>query len=90
MIAAQAATEKAEGPGKLAVQLAAMFYFGRVDSTLSGAALEQRMAIEGEKLEGQPLGPILMQCGQYMQDRGKALQAIGVKLESREKAKKTS
>ena len=73
---------------KGAVELAMMFYFGRVDSALSGDALEDRLETEAKRLEGKPLGPLLQQCGHFMEARGKTLEAIGAKLEAREKALK--
>lgn len=88
MVATQAASENVDGAVKAAIELSMMFYFGRVDSALSGSALEQRFEAEGKALEGKPLGPILQQCGEFMKERGKALQAIGAKLEARERAPK--
>ena len=86
MVASQAIADRVDGSMKAAVEMAVMFYFGRIDSVLSGAELEQRLGNEALKLEGKPLGPLLQQCGQFMQERGKTLQEIGAKLEAREKA----
>jgi hypothetical protein len=86
MIASQTASDRVEGAAKAAVEMATMFYFGRVDSVLYGTALEDRLEAESKRLEGKPLGPVLVQCGQFMQARGKTLEAIGAKLEAREKA----
>ena len=86
MVASQAASDKTDGAMKANLQLASMFYFGRVDSVLSGTALEQRLGTESKALENKPLAPVLQQCGEFMEARGKTLQAIGAKLEAREKA----
>jgi hypothetical protein len=87
MLASQSASEKVDGAMRAAAQLATMFYFGRVDSVLSGAALEQRVEAEAKGLEGRPLGPLLQQCGDFMQVRGKALEDLGAKLDAREQAR---
>jgi hypothetical protein len=88
MLASQAASEKVDGALKAGAELATMFYFGRVDSILSGAALEQRIVAEAKVLETRPLGPLLQQCGAFMATRGKALEAIGTRLEASERAPK--
>ena len=59
-----------------------MFFFGRVDSVLSGQALEKRLAAEGEALEDSPMGPLLQRCAQFMEVRGKAMQDLGARLEA--------
>ena len=89
MVASQLASEQVDDEAKSALSLATMFYFGRVDSVISGAALEQRFAAESRNFEGRPLGPMLEQCGRFMEVRGKALEAIGAKLEAAEKARRT-
>ena len=86
MVATQLATEQLEGATALATQLAAMYYFGRVDGALSNTALEQRLAAAAKAIEGRPLGPLLEQCGAFMKERGDVMKRIGDKLEAREKA----
>jgi hypothetical protein len=81
-IAAQAAHEQADGAMKAATLLSTMFYFGRVDSALPEAEMEQRLATESARIEGQPLGPLLEKCGAFMQQRGQQLEAIGARLTS--------
>src|SRR5262245_25164478 len=81
MVATQMlATQK--GEIAMAAQMAAMFYFGRVDAFLTTPGFEGRMKAEVKKLEGQPMGPILKECGEFMQARGKAMQAVGVNLKA--------
>jgi hypothetical protein len=84
MIASQNATDKVDGATKAAMELAVMYYFGRVDAVLSGAALETRLEEEGRAIEGKQLGPLLKGCGEFMQAHGKILQDIGAKLQARE------
>ena len=86
MIASQAANEQAEGEMKAATLLSTMFYFGRVDSALPDAEMEQRLATESARVEGQPLGPLMEKCGAFMQQRGQQLEAIGARLMSRQRA----
>lgn len=87
MVVTQVAADQAEGELKSMVQLATMYYFGRVDAQLSAAELERRLDAEAKALEGQPLGPVLERCGAFMETRGEALQEIGARLENREQAR---
>ena len=86
MVASQAASDRLDGGMKVALEMAVMYFFGRVDAVLAGPALEERLQLEARSLEGAPLGPLLKQCGQFMKERGKTLEEIGAKLEAREKA----
>jgi hypothetical protein len=85
MIASQLASEQLEGAEKFATTLAAMFYFGRVDSVVADAELERRLEIEAKTIGGRPLGPILEQCGEFMKSRGETMQQIGLRLEEKER-----
>lgn len=87
MIASQTASEQAEGAAKAGLTLATMFYFGRVDSALSGDALMLRMEQEAKSLQGKPLAGLMQQCGQFMTARGKALQDVATQLEQREQTR---
>ena len=89
MVASQQVMEQAEGADKAALSMASMYYFGRVDAALAGADLERRLEAESRAMMGQPLGPILEQCGEFMTERGKALMAIGESLEKKERAAAT-
>lgn len=84
MLASQTASEQADGAAKAGLTLATMFYFGRVDSVLSGDALMLRMDQEGKAIRGEPLAGLIQQCGQFMTARGKALQDVATQLEQRE------
>lgn len=86
MVASQAASDRVDGGMKVALEMAVMYFFGRVDAVLAGSELEERLQLESKSLEGAPLGPLLKQCGQFMKERGKTLEDIGAKLEAREKA----
>jgi hypothetical protein len=86
MLAAQIAHEQVESEMKAATLLSVMFFFGRVDARLAPGDLEQRLEEEAAALNGQPLGPLLQQCGKFMEGRGAALQAIGARLEAKDKA----
>jgi hypothetical protein len=87
MVAAQMASEQVKGREALATQMAAMFYFGRVDSVLLGGSLDQRLEAEAKKIEGRPLEPILKECGKFMAARGTAMQALGARVRARDKAR---
>jgi hypothetical protein len=86
MVASQLATEQVEDAAKEAFQLASMFFFGRVDSVLSGPELEKRLATEGQAIEGTQMGPILQRCAKFMEVRGRAMQEVGARLAAAEKA----
>lgn len=87
MLAAQVAVEQVEADQQANLQLAVMFYFGRADSALSEQALEETVGQESVALEGQDLGPILTECGGFMEQRGDAMMEIGARLETRESAR---
>jgi hypothetical protein len=86
MVATQLATEQLEGTTAMATQMAAMYYFGRVDGAFPDAVLEERLASVAKAIEGRPLGPLLEQCGAFMKERGEVMQKIGARLDAREKA----
>ena len=50
----------------LATQMAAMYYFGRVDGAFPDAVLEERLASVAKAIEGRPLGLLLEQCGAFI------------------------
>jgi hypothetical protein len=86
MVATELATGQLEGATAMATQMAAMYYFGRVDGTFPDAVLEDRLASVAKAIEGRPLAPLLEQCGAFMKERGEVMQKIGANLEAREKA----
>ena len=86
MVATQMAHQQVEGELKAATMLSVMFFFGRVDASMPPAELERALDAETAALKGQPLGALLQQCGRFMEGRGKALEAIGARLEAKERA----
>ena len=86
-IATQSAHDQAEEALKPTLLLSVMFYFGRVDAALSGQEIERLFDEEAQALGQQPLGPLLSQCGKFMETRGKAMEQIGNRLAAREKAR---
>lgn len=86
MVATQQAAEQLEGALAMASQMASMFYFGRVDSHLPNSEVDERIAAAAKAIEGKQLGPLLEECGQFMQARGKAMEALGMKMDARDKA----
>ena len=55
----------------------AMYYFGRVDSKIAGSPLQQRMGQVARRMTGRPLMPMLKDCGDFMAQRGAAMQHMG-------------
>ncbi len=80
-----APAEQLQGELKAATMLSVMFFFGRVDAAFSPADLEKKLEQQAAAMKGQPLGPLLQQCGQFMEGRGKVLEAIGARLEAKER-----
>ena len=76
MLAMQGAAGRVDAASREKVGLVMMFYFGRVDSALSGAALKQRMLNAGKTLQGRQLGPILQDCANFMNQRGHAMDTV--------------
>jgi hypothetical protein len=88
MVAAQMAVGQLDGAMKASLQLAALYYFGRVDAA-AGAELDQRVERVARAMEGQPLGPLLQECGTFMESRGRIMQDVGDRLLAREQARQT-
>ena len=60
--------------------VAGFFYLGRLDGKLTDAQLETRIRTEQKTITNANAPATMQQCGQYMQQRGQALQAIGRRL----------
>jgi hypothetical protein len=48
--------------------------------------MESRLEAEAKAMTGVPLGPLLKQCGDFMRERGAAMQAIGDSIQKKERA----
>ena len=92
VIATQSAMEDPSlKPELKAMLMSAVTYFsGRVDAETSAADLESRLLATAKALQGQPVGPLLKQCGDFMTERGKVWTDMGGRIEAREKASHTS
>jgi len=77
MLVANQVIEKVDAPTKAKVGPLAMYYFGRVDSRLSGNELQQRVGTIARSMLGQQLKPLLTQCGEFMSQRAGAMQRTG-------------
>ncbi|MFL6736702.1 MAG: hypothetical protein ACJ8F4_06540 [Sphingomonas sp.] len=78
-------------PELKAMLMSAVTYFsGRVDAETSTADLETRLVAGAKAIEGQPVGPLLKECGDFMSARGKAWTDMGGRIEAREKASHNS
>ena len=65
-------------PGRKQVaEVAAIYYFGRVDTRLAGAALKNQILAQGKMLNGANAGQQMTVCAKQMQVRRKAFQALG-------------
>jgi hypothetical protein len=84
MIATEQVTnsDKLDATAKSQLSLAMMFYFGRVDSAASGDALKAHIRAAAKRMRGQQLGPVLKGCGDYMTERGSAMESMGHSLEA--------
>jgi hypothetical protein len=60
--------------------IASQYYLGRIDGRTPNADLEALIIQEAPKLGNAERGPLLATCGKLIEDRGKALEAIGNKL----------
>jgi hypothetical protein len=84
MIATEQVTNggKLDATAKSQLSLAMMFYFGRVDSAVSGDTLKAHIRAAAKQMEGRPLAPVLKGCGEYMTERGTAMESMGHSLEA--------
>ena len=65
-------------PGRKQVaEVAAIYYFGRVDTRLSGVPLKNQILAQGKSLNGANAGQQMTACAKQMQVRRKAFQALG-------------
>lgn len=62
---------------KQVAEVAAIYYFGRVDTRLSGAALRNQIMAQGKTLSGVNAGQQMTACAKQMQVRRQAFQALG-------------
>ena len=62
---------------KQVAEVAAIYYFGRVDTRLAGAALKNQILAQGKSLNGANAGQQMTACAKQMQVRRKAFQALG-------------
>jgi len=76
MVAGDQAAGRVSGATKTQLGMVLMFYFGRVDSALSGNSLKQHLGDAVKGLEGRQLGPVLQDCAQFMNARGKAMEGV--------------
>jgi hypothetical protein len=66
---------------------AGLFFFGRVDARLAEAEIEARMDEEARALANVDRQTAIRACGTFMSERGRALTAIGQRLEARERGR---
>ena len=92
VIAAQSAIQSPDlKPELKRMLMSAVTYFsGRLDAEVSAVDLEAKLLAESKRLEGQHIGPMLQQCGAYMEGRGKVWTDIGERLKAREEASHSS
>jgi hypothetical protein len=65
-------------PGRKQVaEVAAIYYFGRVDTRLSGVPLKNQILAQGKSLNGVNAGQQMTACAKQMQVRRQAFQALG-------------
>lgn len=67
-------------------QLGSLFFMGRLDGALSDQALEDRLFKFSQNIANEDMEKIVTRCGEIMKARGEAVQAIGGRVEAREKA----
>lgn len=89
VVSQQAASQIKDSTLALATQMATIFYMGRIDSQLTEAELLREAEAASVALAGQPLGPLLTACGDYMKQRGQRLERIGSDIVAREQSRQT-
>ena len=62
---------------KQVAEVAAIYYFGRVDTRLAGDALRKQILAQGKSLNGANAGQQMTACAKQMQVRRQAFQALG-------------
>lgn len=89
MASQQAATVETNRDLALVYQMAAVFYMGRIDRLATDAReVGDDILRVGGSLAGRQVGPILVSCGEFMQERGERFEQIGADVERREKAQR--
>lgn len=75
MLAGQAAANQLKPPVRDQVGGLMMYYFGRVDSAVSGGAAKERLRRVIATLRDHNLAPLMPACGQFMTQHGAAMEA---------------
>ena len=88
MVALQMISDAATTKDRESLAAATMFYFGRVDSVLPGNLLKTRLKALEETFKTADIVPLAKTCGEFMEQRGKAMMDLGAALEAEEKAKR--
>ncbi|GAA4030818.1 hypothetical protein GCM10022281_07820 [Sphingomonas rosea] len=89
LVTQQAASALPDKDMALMAQIAAMFFMGRVDSSVTQAQLGALAEQAAGAIKGKPIGPILQSCGDFMQRRGKIFEQVGTEVEGREQGRAT-
>jgi len=75
MLAGQAAANQVKPPVREQVAGLMMYYFGRVDSAVSGDSAKERLRRVIASLREHNLAPLMPACGQFMTQHGAAMEA---------------
>ena len=68
----------------LAGMIGAQYFLGRIDGRSPNLDLESAIMAEASSLTDADLKALLQSCGELMQDRGKAVKAIGERMEQKQ------
>lgn len=85
LIAAASLAASDDPKAKQAGTGGALYYLGRLDGRTPGLDIEAAVAAEVDVMAKSPAGPILMECGNRLKERGHYLESVGRALEKRGK-----
>ena len=77
LIVSSALTDSDDAEVRTAGLIAAQYYLGRIDGRSPGVDLEALLIREAERLPPADQQALLTSCGAVLEQRGKALEAIG-------------
>ena len=83
-VAMAAAAGDDDKTANLAGMIGGQYFLGRIDGRSPDLDLESAIAIEAPSLTDADLKALFQSCGQLMQERGQAVEAIGERMERNE------
>ncbi|HMI39914.1 MAG TPA: hypothetical protein VK485_01630 [Sphingomicrobium sp.] len=84
-LAMSATAQSEDKAASLAATIGGQYFLGRVDGRSPDLDLESAIVAEASSMTDASLKSLLQSCGQLMQERGRAVQGIGERMQKKER-----